>query len=110
MLAEEAAANRRPNTLPDADVERQARDVSWRRAYDQFIASPAWREMRAKVLQRANGRCEACLVNTASQVHHTRYPSGPVTLKDFTEQPLWELRAICYPCHANRHPHMREAA
>lgn len=74
------------------------------------MKSDDWRRMRALVLSRAGGKCEACLTHDAEQVHHTRYPSGDVSVRDFIEQPLWELRAICWRCHANRHPHMHEDA
>lgn len=87
-----------------------ARESSWRRVYEAFMKSDDWRRMRALVLSRAGGKCEACLTHDAEQVHHTRYPSGDVSVRDFIEQPLWELRAICWRCHANRHPHMHEDA
>lgn len=108
--AEEAAIARRPNTLPDAVAERAERSAAWWRVYSAFISSPEWKAMRRRVLARANGRCEACLVNQAEQVHHTAYPKGELTAKALETQPLWELRAICYPCHALQHSHMRDAA
>jgi 5-methylcytosine-specific restriction endonuclease McrA len=110
--AEEAAHERRPNTLPDLTAERQARDIRWRRTYEAFLKSPDWKSMRTLVMQRADHLCEACLTNEAEHVHHTVYPKvdGEVSAFDFRNQPLWELRAVCWTCHAAIHPHMRSAA
>jgi hypothetical protein len=100
--------------------EAYSRSTRWWQVYRAFMASSYWPEMRRRVLVRAKGVCEACLVNKATQVHHTRYPHRPPaiealewrppTVEDFARQPLYELRAICYPCHARQHEHMQEAA
>lgn len=74
----------------------------WRALYLEFLHSPDWARKRALVIQRAQGRCECCSVNSATEVHHVTYPqkrSGALTMDDFIHQPNWQLRAICRPCH-----------
>ena len=107
------------------EAERRSSDSEnrrnmWFRAYTQFLDSPEWRAMRKRVHERAGGICESCLMRPSDQVHHTAYPKTPPdleltpwrppTIAEFSQQPLWELRAVCYQCHAKHHAHMREAA
>ena len=97
---------------------RQRQDdanARWWRTYQTFMESPVWKAMRQRVMVRAGGMCEACLEKPAQQVHHTVYPKGATgdgvpTLQELAAHPLYELRAICYECHALQHPHMRAAA
>lgn len=58
--------------------------------------SPEWRDTRVRVLNRALMRCEACLVKTATMVHHQTYDYGRLP-------PAWHLRAVCKSCHARLH-------
>lgn len=65
--------------------------------YELYInTSVEWQKRRALVLQRACNLCEACLISTASQVHHTDYDF----LKD---EVLFDLRAVCKSCHSKIH-------
>lgn len=57
-----------------------------------FLKSAEWRDVRARVMRRANGICEACLDCAAEQVHHDGYENGSLP-------PMWQLRAICRVCH-----------
>jgi 5-methylcytosine-specific restriction endonuclease McrA len=55
----------------------------------------AWREIRAKVLARAQWRCQACRVQTRLEVHHVvKCAQGG------TDFDLDRLVALCRPCHA----------
>lgn len=123
MAAEEQAKTRGVSATKAAfDARRESESALWWRTYQRFMQSLTWKEKRQLVLQRAAHTCEACLTETAQQVHHTAYPK--VTLTEgmtgvqFTttlyaalvDQPLYELRAVCYPCHANQHPHMQRDA
>jgi hypothetical protein len=63
---------------------------------DDFLRSPEWAEMRAKVMRRAAWVCESCLVSRASDVHHINYLHGRMP-------PAWHLRAVCRPCHDHLH-------
>jgi 5-methylcytosine-specific restriction endonuclease McrA len=57
-----------------------------------FLKSDEWATVRRQVLSRAKLVCEACLSDSATEVHHTGYAHGSLP-------PLWELRAVCRPCH-----------
>jgi hypothetical protein len=74
------------------DQEQARKSREWWERYEAYLASPAWRRRRAKVMRRAGGICEACLEAEAVQVHHTTY-------KHVQNEPLWELRAVCLACH-----------
>lgn len=104
------------------DARRESEHQLWWRGYQRFIQSPLWKTLRHRVITRADSMCEACLVERAQQVHHTRYPAvvllpemsprayEQAVFASLNDQPLYELRAICYECHAKQHPHMQGAA
>ena len=55
---------------------------------------------RELVFERCGGVCESCRQRSADQVHHLKYPDV------FGLEPLWDLAAVCIPCHKIIHPHM----
>lgn len=65
--------------------------------YEAYLKSPAWKSIREKVISRADGICEGCLENKATQVHHVSYEHR-------FEEFCWELVAICNDCHVRAHP------
>jgi hypothetical protein len=65
-------------------------------AYDQYLNSPKWRAKSQKVIKRAGGICEGCLERPATQAHHISY-------RHIYQEFLWELRAVCEPCHHRAH-------
>lgn len=68
-----------------------------RREYAHWLAtSSEWQDIRIKVLERADFRCEACLENEATQVHHTTYAASVLP-------PAWLLKAVCGDCHERMH-------
>lgn len=67
-----------------------------RSEYAEFLASDEWKALRARVMQRAEGQCEACLNADAVAVHHVDYESGWLP-------PAWKLRAVCHACHDGIH-------
>lgn len=79
LLAEEEAERAEEKARRDAEYE------NYRRTY-------FWRERRAEVMKRADGWCEACRKAPATEVHHTTYAH-------IFREPLFELRAVCGPCH-----------
>lgn len=60
--------------------------------YDEYMKSDKWRAKRKLVLKRDNYLCQACLLRTAQQVHHTTYDH-------VFNEPLFELQSVCIPCH-----------
>jgi 5-methylcytosine-specific restriction endonuclease McrA len=73
-------------------IAEQAREPS----YAAFLHSRAWRNLKALVLKRAGGLCEACLSKPAVSVHHVDYSAGRLP-------PAWMLRAVCPACHQRFH-------
>lgn len=76
----------------EQERQRAAENEQWREWYRDYLASPAWKTLRAKVLARANGLCEGCMNAPATEVHHMTYAH-------VGNEFLWELRAICRACH-----------
>lgn len=72
----------------------RAEFFSW---YNEYLGSPAWEEKRKKVILRANGLCEGCRENSPSEVHHLTY-------EHVGNEFLFELVALCKPCHERIHP------
>jgi len=68
------------------------RDQAWWDRYNEYLASPAWREKRAAVLRRDKHTCQACLKVHATEVHHKTY-------EHVFDEPLFDLVAICKSCH-----------
>jgi hypothetical protein len=79
--------------------EAEHRRREWlENSHSPYLQTDAWRDKRAKVMRRANWICEGCGVNKASQVHHLTYDHHG---NEF----LFELVAICTPCHERIHDH-----
>jgi len=68
-----------------------------RPTYEDYLQSPDWKAKRQLVLKRANGICEGCGVNNATEVHHFWYDN-------LGREFLWELAAVCEDCHDRAHP------
>lgn len=81
------------------EAEEQEREsAEWRRRYNAHVnpSNPKWRALRELVMRRAGGTCEGCGVRPAVQVHHLTYDH-------LGDEFLWELRAVCVPCHERIH-------
>lgn len=76
--------------------ERAAKSAEWWDRYTAYLRTPAWQSRRAAVMARARGYCEGCGKAQATQVHHLTYAH-------VTEEFLWELVAVCEPCHDKVH-------
>ena len=67
------------------------------REYLDYIASPAWRNVRSLVLKRDNARCRDCGSKSLhNDVHHLTY------IRLGTER-LDDLITLCRECHNKRH-------
>ncbi|MFA6287464.1 MAG: hypothetical protein WC661_08770 [Opitutaceae bacterium] len=78
------------------EIERARIKENWRKCYDIYIVSTEWRIKRLLVLNRAKHICEGCGTATAEEVHHTTY-------ENVGEEFLFELVALCKPCHDRFH-------
>lgn len=67
------------------------------RNYQEYLAHPRFRRIRAEAMQRANYLCQRCKRARATQVHHLRYP--PWGTFDVVEN----LEPVCYTCHCQIH-------
>ena len=64
--------------------------------YADYLQSEQWKNLRGKVLRRADGVCEACGDAPAAQVHHLTY-------ERVGREMLFDLAAVCLECHAKAH-------
>lgn len=74
----------------DAEVERR------REEYAAYLLTPQWRTKRQAVLERERYRCQGCMVGRATEVHHTTYAN-------VGDELLFQLVALCEPCHRKAH-------
>jgi hypothetical protein len=94
-----AERDQRLTQIANACAERM--QPANRETYDDYLRSPAWKRRAAKVMDRANNRCEGCLTNAADEVHHLTY-------SHMGNEFAFQLVALCEPCH--RRYHARSAA
>ena len=67
------------------------------KVYQEYMRSPAWRDLREKILRRDGYTCQYCEKAKAVTVHHWRYDNV------FNEKPA-ELTSLCWECHKALHP------
>jgi len=72
--------------------EREMQNAEWWSQYTAYLLTPEWRSKADRVLARDAWVCQACLRNRATQAHHLTY-------KHVFNEPLFELIAVCRPCH-----------
>lgn len=78
------------------EADRVAQNERWWTWYTEYLRSPEWRSVRARAIARAKGTCEGCAERPATQAHHLTYAHVGAEF-------LWELRAVCDPCHDRLH-------
>lgn len=81
-----------------AEAQRAERDEAWWREYHDYLESRAWRQKRARVLERDGHLCQGCLDAVATDIHHMTYD------RLFNEL-LCDLVSLCPDCHQLCHPH-----
>lgn len=64
--------------------------------YREYLKSEKWQSKRNLVMARDNYTCQSYLSANATQVHHKSY-------KNVFDEPLFDLVAICEPCHKRYH-------
>ena len=85
----EAEANKR-------DQARAEQHKLWWDQYNRYTNSAEWSAIKYKVIRRANRICEGCGENTAWHVHHCTYKNAFAPF-------MFELVALCEPCHSRYH-------
>lgn len=68
----------------------------WEHHYGLYLRSQEWQDRRRLVLLRAQGICEGCRIAPAIDVHHRTYDN-------VGHEFLFELLALCRPCHDRYH-------
>ncbi len=64
-------------------------------SYADYLQSPLWASIRARVVADAGGVCSGCGADKGVQVHHRAY--DPATLKG---EQLHAMSALCFRCHS----------
>lgn len=77
------------------ELDSKARE-EWKREYHDYLLTPQWTALRDLVLQRENHLCQGCRKERATQAHHTTY-------QNVGHEFLFELVALCRPCHERFH-------
>lgn len=85
----------------EADATISETSENRRALYEAYRKTPEWQTKRSKVMHRADGLCEGCLEAPATVVHHTTYAN-------ICDELLFQLVALCRPCHARAHPEHHE--
>jgi len=75
---------------------KDQQDAEWWAKYNSHITSAKWNDIRRRVIKRAGGVCEGCGEEPAWHVHHTTY-------RNLGNEFLFELLALCGPCHSRVH-------
>jgi hypothetical protein len=83
------------------ELAQANKETDWWKRYDAYLKTTAWRLKRQAVLTRANNWCEGCAARPAIEVHHKTY-------EHMGNELLFELVAVCRPCHRILHPEMDE--
>ena len=68
-----------------------------KKQYQKFLASPFWKDIRAKALKRDKNTCRECGRTERLQVHHKKYRP------DWYKTQLRDLITLCNNCHRFSH-------
>lgn len=112
ISAREAKNEAAGRSIPDFDYEAEEKhrkaksdeyssvsvelNQEFRLLHEDYLRSVQWQQKRIQVLERANGKCEICELNDATDIHHNSYDS-------FGAEPLEDLNAVCDFCHKVLH-------
>lgn len=81
----------------EREKQRQEESEQWWAWYSKYLQTDAWARRRRLVLSRSGGLCEGCREDTAVIAHH-------ITYAHVGNELLFELVALCRPCHQMAHP------
>lgn len=70
--------------------------MNYKKEYQKYLASPAWKQLRAQARRRSGDKCEFC-GGPPDHVHHIRYP------KRYKEDHVDNLVVACASCHSKLH-------
>lgn len=78
------------------DAQEKAQKTKRRETYEAYLKTQEWSDKRQRVLVRDNFLCQGCLINRATQVHHTTY-------SHLGKELFFQLISLCDDCHKNIH-------
>ena len=81
---------------PPATPKRRSPQSEWWKNYSEYLASPEWAKLRARILARDAYRCRQCLLRGATDVHHLTYKRMGHELDE-------DLISVCGVCHQSLH-------
>lgn len=85
------------------EARRNAESEEWWEAYNQYLESPVWKQLRLKVLRRDDFTCRGCgKEKAATQVHHLKYQNAEF-YQSFGQEMMFDLVSICEACHTTIH-------
>mgnify|MGYP000374292437 FL=1 len=61
-----------------------------------YLKTEKWRQIRIKILNRDDYKCQGCLENKATDVHH-------ITYDNWMNEFMFELISLCRECHTKIH-------
>jgi len=71
---------------------KKRRHLNFEIEYEEYLKSERWKKIRQIVLDKDNNLCQSCLVEVATEVHHT---DGQFRFNE----PLFSLVSVCSDCH-----------
>ena len=83
-------------------AEMTAKDSEWWVAYNEYLRSAHWAQVRRRVLVRDGFRCQNCfgkVTDTTAHVHHLSYTGYSRLGKSFA----FECVTLCRDCHKEFH-------
>lgn len=90
--------------LSEARQQAIEQRMQERRAeYSAYRKTEKWKAIRSRVLSRSRGMCEGCGISPADDIHHLTY-------QNLGDEFLFQLVALCRPCHDRLHNAQRSAA
>lgn len=78
--------------MPATQASRDQRRIE----YEAHLASPQWRSLRLKALERDGHACRICNTTKSLDVHHRTY-------ERFGHEDLNDLTVLCRKCHETHH-------
>ncbi len=92
-----AARRERRLVIENLLIERTANlEESGYEYYEEYLKSDEWKKRRLLVFKRDGKTCQACLSEAATEIHH-------LTNDRIFSEPLFDLVAVCRPCHEKLH-------
>ena len=88
--------------MPPQKRKGVLKEMGYKR-YKDYLATALWRQIRTRIMKRADGRCERCKTAFAVLVHHLNYRWN--TMHGLDDD---SLLAVCNDCHKKWHGELKK--